>query len=206
MTICVYAINAGPGANVLLGCKPVTAMSGSPTGKFDAVKGTDGSVEVSGWAIDPDTTAATSVHVYIDSTGTALSADQPRSELATSHPAYGTGHGFAAKLPAAPGTHSVCAYAINVGPGGTTDLGCQTVSVPGGGDLARVPIGSFESVAVSGSTAVVTGWAIDPDTSAPIKVHIYVGPNGAEYTADEARPTSVRNIPLPGRTTASPSR
>ncbi|QIG38324.1 hypothetical protein G5T42_01565 [Microbacterium sp. 4R-513] len=186
-SVCVYAINVGGGGNVLLGCSPVAAMSGAPVGAFDTVQVADGTVQVSGWAIDPDTTGPTSVHVYVDSVGTPVTADRPRAELAPTYPAYGTNHGFTATLPAAAGTRSVCAYAINVGPGGTTVLGCQTVTVGGPIDLGRVPFGAFEGLDISGNTASASGWAIDPDTTAPIKVHLYVGSTGAEYTADKPR-------------------
>ncbi|GAA5205816.1 hypothetical protein GCM10025774_04650 [Microbacterium kyungheense] len=185
--VCVYGINAGQGANVLLECQQIESMSGPPTGKLDTVKVVDGGVEVSGWAIDPDSTGPTSVHLYVDAVGTAVNADRARGELTASYPAYGANHGFAAKLPASPGVRSVCAYAINIGPGGTTPLGCQTVTVPGSVDLGRAPFGNFEALTVSGSSATASGWAIDPDTSAPIKVHLYVGATGTEYTADKAR-------------------
>ena len=186
-SICVYGINTGGGANVLFTCRQVDAMSGSPTGKLDPVKPVDGGVEVSGWAIDPDTTGPTSVHVYVDAAGTAINADRARTELATSHPAYGTGHGFSAKVAASPGSHSVCAYAINLGPGGTTSLGCQSITVPGSVDLGRAPFGGFEGLTVDGRTATATGWAIDLDTASPIRVHLYIGAVGAEYVANKPR-------------------
>lgn len=185
--VCVYGINAGGGANVLLECEQTNAMSGPPVGKFDQVKVVDGGVEVSGWAIDPDVTGPTAVHVYVDSVGTAVNADRARSELTTTYPAYGANHGFTAKLSAPPGTRSVCAYAINIGPGGTTSLGCQTVTVPGSVDLGRAPFGNYEALVVSGNTATASGWAIDPDTMSPIRIHLYVGPTGTEHIADKPR-------------------
>lgn len=185
--VCVYAINYGGGANVLLGCVSSEALSGSPLGVFDPVLGVDGGVAVSGWAIDPDTTAPTSVHVYVDGVGTALTAGRSRSDMPATYAAYGTSHGFAATLPAAPGPRTICAYAINVGPGGTTDLGCQSIVVPGRVDLGRPPVGALEKVTVSGNTASVVGWAVDPDTAVSIQVHIYVGSWSAAYRADKPR-------------------
>lgn len=188
--VCVYAINAGPGVPVLLTCRKLTAMSGSPFGWFDSAKGVTGGVKVVGWAIDPDTTAPTSVHVYVDSVGTAIPADVSRPDLPAHFPQYGDKHGFSKKLSASPGTHRVCAYAINIGPGGTADLGCIQVTVPGGStipELGRAPIGNFEALTVDGTTAVASGWALDPDTASPIKIHLYVNGAGTEYTADKAR-------------------
>ena len=197
-SVCVYGINAGAGANVLLRCQQINAMSGPPVGKLDAVKVVDGGVEVSGWAIDPDVTRSTSVHLYVDSVGTAVNADRARSGLPSAYAAYGANHGFTAKLSASPGTRSVCAYAINIGPGGTTSLGCQTVTIPGSVDRARAPFGGFETLTVSGSVATASGWAIDPDTTAPIKIHLYVGAAGAEYAADKPRPDLAAKYPESG--------
>lgn len=187
VNICVYAINTGPGANVLMACRSVDAMSGSPNGALDSVTAARGGVSVAGWAIDPDTTTPTSVHIYVDDTGLAIDANGHRPDLAPYYPAYGTQHGFATTVPTTPGPHRVCAYAINVGPGYTTTLGCSTVTVPGSADLGRPPFGNFDAAIVNGSTAAVSGWAIDPDTTEPIPVHLYVGGVGAAYVADKSR-------------------
>lgn len=188
--ICIYAMNAGPGANVLLGCKEVAAMSGSPTGNIDSIKAVDGGVQVRGWAIDPDSAGPTSVHVYVDSSSVALPADKSRPDLVPHFPQYGASHGYEAKVDAAPGAHRVCVYAINIGPGAPALIGCQDVTVSSSGivDLNRAPIGSLESVSVSGTKATVSGWTIDPDTASPIEVHLYVGSNGKAIRADKDRP------------------
>ena len=128
--VCVYAMNTGAGANVLMMCRTVDAMSGPPAGVLDSVTAAAGSVSVTGWALDPDTASATSVHVYVDADGVALPADVDRPDLSPHFPDYGTAHGFSATIPAAPGPHAVCAYAINIGAGGHTFLGCRDVTVP----------------------------------------------------------------------------
>jgi hypothetical protein len=44
-------------------------------------------------------------------------------------------------------------------------------------------------VAAGGSgTVTVAGWAIDPDTSESVPVHVYVGDAGTAITADAIRP------------------
>jgi hypothetical protein len=163
-------------------------MSGSPIGALESATGVDGGVQVTGWAIDPDSASPTSVHVYVDAVGTALLANVDRPDVGAANPAYGSAHGFTAKIAAPPGPHTVCAYGINIGPGGLVQFPCRTVVVPGSADSGRAPFGSFDSLTVSGNTANATGWAIDPDTTAPIKVHLYVGSAGTEYTADKSRP------------------
>lgn len=188
VNVCIYGINVGPGDNTLIGCVPRTAMVGSPVGVFDAVKTGSGSVTVTGWAIDPDIAGPAEVHVYVDASGTALRADQPRAGLSASYPAYGDAHGFSATLPAGPGAHQVCAHAINVGVGSNVLLGCQTVTVQGQVDQGRPPVGSFDSLLVSGNTAYAYGWALDPDTASSIVVRVAVNGVSQNVTASVARP------------------
>ncbi|MEB0203635.1 hypothetical protein QN345_11155, partial [Cryobacterium sp. 10I1] len=191
-TVCIYAINVGPGSNVQLGCRSITAMSGSPIGSIDGIKGVTGGVNVSGWALDPDSTDPIAVHLYVDSVGKAVSAGMSRPDIAAAYPAYGANHGYSDTLAASPGPHSVCAYAINTGIGGTTVLGCQNVVVPDSGsgvqDLGRAPIGALDAATVASDGVTVSGWAIDPDTTASIRVHIYVDAVGAAFMADKDRP------------------
>jgi hypothetical protein len=53
-----------------------------------------------------------------------------RDDVARAYPAYGNKHGFGQSIEAKPGTHSVCVYAINGGPGGHVQLTCTDVTVP----------------------------------------------------------------------------
>lgn len=185
--ICVFAINVAVGGNTLLGCRTVTPMSGSPVGALDSLQAVDGGIEYRGWAIDPDTTGSIAVHAYVDGVGTPLTADNDRPDLVPHYPAYGSRHGYSGKATTGIGSHTVCLYAINVGAGTTTTLACRQIVVASGPDTGRAPTGNYESLTVDGDTATVTGWAVDPDTAASIKVHIYVGSSGKEYTADKAR-------------------
>jgi hypothetical protein len=130
-TVCVTASNVGPGAHKALGCRTVTVLpAASPVGNLEAVRAGSGTVGVSGWAIDPNTTGPVYVWVSVDGAGRHLYADLPRPDVAAAHPRYGPGHGFSGTLAAAPGTRTVCATAVNVGPGAHTSLGCRTVTVP----------------------------------------------------------------------------
>lgn len=128
-TVCVYAINAGRGATVLLDCRVVTVKSGSPTGSLDAATVMGGEVEVSGWALDPDTADPISVHVYIDNTSVAIPADKARSDIGRLFPAYGSGHGYTQRFPVTPGAHTICTYAMNVKAGNHVQLGCLKINV-----------------------------------------------------------------------------
>ncbi|TFC19196.1 hypothetical protein E3O19_03410 [Cryobacterium algoritolerans] len=184
-TVCVYAINAGRGSNVLLDCMNIVAQGGSPAGVLEGVSTSDGAVQVSGWAIDPDTASSIPVHVYVDSVGTAVVASGSRPDVGVSNPGYGDLHGFAANLPAGPGKHSICAYAINTGGGVNALLGCSTVTVFG--EQGRAPFGVLEGVRGVTGGIEMSGWAIDPDTASSIAVHLYVDGASAAYRADKSR-------------------
>jgi len=125
--VCLYGIDVGPGGNVLLGCRMVL-VGGDPYGAVDVVGAGGGNLTVAGWAIDPDTADPIEVHVYVDSVGRALVADRTRSDVAAAFPGYGANHGYEATFPIPPGSHQVCIYAINKGPGANRLLACRTVT------------------------------------------------------------------------------
>jgi hypothetical protein len=127
--VCAYGINTGVGANALIGCRTVVVPGGSPFGSLDLVSGAPGKVNVSGWAIDPDTAASIQVHVYVDSSLTPLAANGNRPDVGAVYPGYGPTHGFSAQITATPGAHQVCVYGINTGVGDNAPLGCRTVTV-----------------------------------------------------------------------------
>lgn len=167
--------------------------AGNPFGSLDGAQRLTGSIRVRGWAIDPDTTAAIPVHVYVDgriaATGTAGTS---RGDVAQAYPGWGPGHGFDLEVPVTPGDHTVCVYAINRGTGtGNPLLGCRRVT----GD----PFGSLDAVTRRPEGAVVTGWAVDPDTASPIDVHVYVNGRGwAAGRADRERPDVARALSTGG--------
>lgn len=186
--VCIYAINSGPGANVLLGCQKIVPMTGSPVGAVTSIKAAGDGFDVTGWAIDPDTTGPTSVHVYIGGVGRAFNADTANTSIPAGYQQYGANHGFVAHVPANPGTQTICVYGINIGPGATSDFGCQQATKPGGiEEKGRAPIGNFEALVTGKGVVTAKGWAIDPDTASPIQVHLYQGGVGRAYKADKVR-------------------
>jgi len=177
--------DCGPAARVAT--TPWGPRTALPFGSLDVASGSVGSLDVAGWVIDPDSNDPVDVHVYVD--GQMLGvvrADAGRPDVAGLIPGYGDRHGFSARLGrVGSGTHEVCAFAINLGPLGTTNpvLGCRTFSV------APNPAGSFDGWAVSSPGIRVNGWAIDADTTAPIDVHVYVdNAIAGATTANLARP------------------
>ena len=183
--VCSYAINVGPGGNVLLGCRTVNVPTGNPIGALDvATSAAPGTIDVAGWTIDPDTSSPIGVHVYVNGAlSGVMTADGTRSDVGTVFPAYGAQHGYGARVPAGAGDNQVCTYGINVGGGGNVLLGCRTVQV--GVD----PIGVLDVARRAGDGIEVAGWTIDPDGTAPTEAHIYIdGGGAATLVADQSRP------------------
>jgi hypothetical protein len=170
----------------------------APIGNFDGLAISGSAATASGWAIDPDTTAPIQVHLYVGSTGAAHTADKTRDDVGRVYPAYGADHGFVEQLTLPIGRSTVCAYAINTGPGGHTLLGCKTADVVSEKDLGRPPVGNYEAAMLGTGGATISGWALDPDSSASIAVHIYVDSVGKAYVADKSRPDVARVYPLHG--------
>jgi len=130
-TVCVNGVNVGAGSTEgFLGCVVAAAQTGPPIGNFEQLTAGPGSATVSGWTFDPDDTRATSVHVYVDGAyAGSFPASNARPDLAGPYPFMGTDHGFRATVGGlAPGRHTVCVYAINVGPAaGNPLLGCSAL-------------------------------------------------------------------------------
>lgn len=194
--VCVYGIDrVGGQQNTMIGCRTVSSASGPPKGTIDSAIAGVGTVRVSGWALDPDTPAPIDVHVYVDGRwGGAVTAGSSRPDIASAFPGYGAAHGFTLTLAAGPGTHQVCAYGINVRAGSNPQLACSMVQVPGGD-----PFGNVDKVSVADGKVTLEGWAIDPDTDAPVQVHVYVGSAwGGLATASRSRADVAKAFPLYG--------
>jgi hypothetical protein len=176
----------------LAASRGVPIRTGNPVGSLDNVVPQLAAVFIRGWAIDPDTAAAIAVTVHLDSKVTTVRADSLREDVGRTHPGYGSNHGFRLTLNATPGQHTVCVRALNAaGPGATVLLGCRTVLVSG------TPIGHLDSAVPSGQGILVTGWALDPDTSGlPVPVAVYERPGGqVGIWANQSRPDVAARYP-----------
>jgi hypothetical protein len=102
--------------------------SDKPFGSLDVVQRGANSASVGGWAIDPNTTASTAIRVFVDSTVYAIpNATGVRNDVAAVFPGFGPTHGFGGTVPVGPGSHRICVWAINLGPGGHGLIGCRDV-------------------------------------------------------------------------------
>ncbi|NMM17463.1 MAG: hypothetical protein HHJ14_10110 [Cellulomonas sp.] len=170
-TVCIYAIDATGGTNVLLGCRTVSLVNHTPDGSLDLVRDTgQSSIQLAGWALDQDVANSINVHVYIDGSAVAaVTAANPRPDVDAVY-RHGANHGFDLALPVAVGTHNVCVYGIDGNGGTNVVLGCRTVTIGN-----QTPLGSIDVVQDAGSGSIlVAGWALDPDMTTPINVHVYV--------------------------------
>lgn len=179
--LCVYAINVGVGSNTLFGCRSVQIGEASPFGDMRVSTG-PGGVNISGWAIDPETSDPIEVHFYVDGYGRAIKADKVRPDLAVSYASSGSAHGYSERFDLSPGVHGVCAFGINVGFGNNTLMGCFDVNVPSGS-----PFGGTDVTPIPGGVQL-RGWTIDPDSANAVDVHVYIDRVGQAIKADKFRP------------------
>jgi len=131
----------------------------NPFGTLDAVSLAPNGVRAYGWAIDHDTGAPINVHIYVDGSGYATTANLYRGDVGAAYPHFGSLHGYSLDLPANPGSHNVCAYGINAPgtPGSNQLLACQQITVPVN------PIGNLDAVSAGAPGLLnLSGWAIDP--------------------------------------------
>lgn len=179
-TFCAYGINVGLGQNRRFDCASITVIS-SPVGNLESVQRVPGGVQLSGWALDPDYGGQILVHAY-GGNGQAVSGnpmaaaytDVSRPDVAAAWPGYGDVHGFSLFISTGSSTR-FCLYGFNVSgtPGSTSQLPCYDLNV------APNPVGNLESVQRVPGGVQLSGWALDPDTSGPILVHLYGGSGAA---------------------------
>jgi hypothetical protein len=71
-------------------------------------------------------------------------------------------------------------------------------------DVDLSPVGYVDSATANLTTATVRGWAFDPETSAPVTIHAYIGGPygsgswGGAYTANQSRPDVAAAYPAYG--------
>lgn len=148
-----------------------------PFGNFDSIQRAPSGAIISGWAIDPNAgKGAIRVNTF-GGTGNDVStnpnreiiADDPRPDVGSRYPKYGSNHGYSGTIALGYRTHTVCSYAINRGPGSHKQIGCKTINI------SPHPFGDLNQVKPVPGGVEVTGWAIDPDTKSSIRVHLYGG-------------------------------
>jgi hypothetical protein len=182
-TICVNGTNVGPGKNAQLACKSIT-LDFSPTVKVTATRQTVHGVRVYGTAVDPDTSDPITTTLTLD----GKAAGSSTANLGSAH------HDFRVDLTAGAGQHTVCVTGINVD-FGTHDSAptCRTFSIN------HDPLGAFEHLSRpkgDDTHLVVSGWALDRGTTAPITVSATLdGSPATTGTANQNRPDIATKYP-----------
>lgn len=180
--VCAFGINqSGPGANTMVGCKYVS-IGTSPIGSLDSVTPGAGGAQVRGWTIDAQTpdpiTVEITVNGFVAHRGLANANRPDVTGVFAGH----ARPGFDVTVPIPHGRSTVCAKSINVGAGADVSLGCKEI------ESSRNPFGYLDIARGAAGGVEVVGWAIDPDTTAPIEVHVYVGASGTAISANAFRP------------------
>ena len=145
-----------------------------------------------GWAYDADAPITpVVVHIYVDGVPTvALTANQHRGDLVTAGISPDPYHGFGwVPEGLSSGTHTIAAYAINIGP--STALGTGAGTNPllptqkTFGITSALPRGVLDIA----TPALVSGWVYDADAgAAAVEVHIYIdGVHRGTLLADDER-------------------
>ena len=169
-SVAVYAINSGGGSsNPLIGVKSVV-VSGTSIGYLEAATAVGGGIRLTGWAYDPDDpTTEISIAVKLDKASVGrFPTGQPRPDVNAFLGAGGR-HGFDITVKAGPGNHTVDVYGVNIGSGSANPLLDSRRVLVG-----AVPVGVIDSLAASGRTVRIRGWAYDPDQPATeISVAVY---------------------------------
>ena len=158
-TVCLYTKEGGYNARALIGCNSFT-VNNNPSGSLESVTAVNGGYQVVGWAADPDDAERGLVHVYLDGQATAALTTVARPDVKAVVPSAPLTSGFDIPVPAGPGPHTICVYAINIGRGSSNvGLGCRAVGYDPN------PVGQFIAAGRYGNQALVIGWALDPDTT-----------------------------------------
>ena len=132
---------------------PPSCGSGSPVGTLDAVSRGPAGITVSGAATDPDAAGGVTVSITVDSVEVGTLTSTAGTYSGTLVPRAG---------------HQVCALAINRNDGDDSILGCRHIAI------AVDPIGHVDDVRSVPGGIRVRGWALDPDTTAPLQIRLIV--------------------------------
>ena len=170
-TICVTGLNIGWGWNRRFACQTIS-LNYNPTASITGLSQSPGGARLIGIASDPDTAAPVTVVFTVDGGTVGHTVANWGS----------SGHGFIGWIRAGQGTHTFCAYAINVGLGNANSpTVCQTLT------LNFNPTAAITGVSQSPGGVRMTGWATDPNTSGPVTVVVSVdGTTTGQFLANSA--------------------
>jgi SpoIID/LytB domain protein len=140
-----------------------------PVGGFDVVSQVPDGIRVQGWSAVQGSSSNAFTHVYVNGQFAAsIHATGARPDVAAAVPGIGPNSGFDGVVAARAAQNTVCAYAVSPSGNANAFLGCKAINV------AVDPVGSVDVASRSPEGVRVAGWALDPNSSQPIEVHVYV--------------------------------
>jgi hypothetical protein len=178
------------GAQTVVAAPTAAPAGATPKGAFDGFSVGFTSSVVTGWAADPDAPGQSiEVRLYVDGKfSTRAHTGTARPDVAQALPWAGQSTGWSVDLgfrSVPDERHTVCAYAMNVGPGGNPLLGCRDWRVPD----ARNPNGSLDGAVVAPGLVRLVGWAGDPDGAPTTRIKILIDLlDSVDAVASLARP------------------
>ena len=192
-TFCVWAARQiGPAEQI--GCRSIVVRVEQPSvSLIEGARATSDGLEVSGYAIwTGSLSQAVPVAINVGSSWFAATANKPSSSGQAAVSGAGPNHGFSARVALPPGQYSACVWVAQpTGP--AISIGCRTVTVAGSSGAAQ---GAIETIAVSGSSANVSGWAVWPGRSDAVPVAVNVGSNWYALLANQ--PSASAQAAVPG--------
>ena len=156
----------------------------SPVGRLDSSSVNADGVSFTGWAYDPDTTAAIQIRVDLDvrGSGQKYTANVSRPDVGAAL-GVGDNHGYQVTVGGSPGPHSVCLWALNTdATSPDTLVYCADIVIP------KPTIGYVDSITSTVTETTVSGWAVDLGTDTPVTVVMSVDGVESTTTANTSRP------------------
>lgn len=148
----------------------------SPDGSIENIVVYGNRASVHGWAYDPNSAASeVKIVVYINGKLNAYQLTTlARPDINASHLITGS-HGYLVPIQLSDGANNVCVYAINLGAGANSTLGCHSINLSG------APLGA-STTTLRGNVATVSGWTYDYDVpSEALPVAVYVNGTLTRY-------------------------
>ncbi|NYI40023.1 hypothetical protein [Demequina lutea] len=186
--VCVAAIDVPTGTRqVANGCKTVVVPEVSVVGKLESSTLTDGTLNVVGWAADPNNDRSVNITVTQGDVTETITTGVDRADIAATKGAKYLKSGFTGAVSVAPGATKACFTAQDNTSAATVSLGCVstvpvTVTVtptptptPPAVVGTKSPTGAIDRVALVAGGVNVAGWAWDPDIADPINLHVWAG-------------------------------
>ncbi len=145
----------------------------SPEGAIESVVGGNGSVTVSGWAVDRSAPGPANVRTAAGTVKATTATTISRPDIKARYGGDGMA-GFTRTLTGVPpGMQLVCSTVwSSLGHDRDTRLGCTWTLV--GDPTGTSPVGRFEVATATPGRIHVSGWALDPQTSVPVTTELLV--------------------------------